>query len=92
MEQSSDHLPIATEIATQDAVETQTPRKRRLWTKIDGEAFDECLKQEIPKLEQNLLIDKDGIEKMVEDLTQAVNKAVDCATPWARPCEYSKPW
>jgi hypothetical protein len=30
MEQSSDHLPIATEIATQNAVVTQAPRKRRL--------------------------------------------------------------
>jgi endonuclease/exonuclease/phosphatase family metal-dependent hydrolase len=30
IEQSSDHLPIATEIATQDAVVTQDPRKRRL--------------------------------------------------------------
>jgi hypothetical protein len=92
IEQSSDHLPIATEIATQDAVVTQDPRKRRLWSKMDIEAFDTSLGQEIPKLKQNPLTNRDDIEKVVEDLTQAISKAVDCATPWARPCEYSKPW
>ena len=92
MEQSSDHLPISTEIATQDAVATQAPRKRRLWTKMDGEAFDKSLKQGIQEFEQSSLTDRDKIEKVVEGLTQAINKAVDCATPWAQPCEYSKPW
>jgi Endonuclease-reverse transcriptase len=92
MEQSLDHLSIATEIATQDAVITQALRKRRLWIKMDIEAFDTSLKQEISELEQNPFINRDDIEKIVEGLTQAISKAIDCATPWARPCKYSKPW
>jgi hypothetical protein len=48
---------------------------------MDVEAFDKSLKQEMPELEQNPLTDRDGIEKTVEGLTQAINKAVDCATP-----------
>jgi hypothetical protein len=59
---------------------------------MDIEAFDRTLKQEIPKLEQSPLINRDDIEKIVEGLTQAISKAIDGATPWARPCEYSKPW
>lgn len=39
MEQSSDHLPIATEIAIQDEVVTQAPRKCRLWKEMDIAAF-----------------------------------------------------
>jgi hypothetical protein len=46
----------------------------------------------MPELEQNPLTDRDRIEKTVEGLTQTINKAVDCVTPWARLCEYSKPW
>jgi hypothetical protein len=57
---------------------------------MDVEAFDKSLKQKMPELEQNPLTDRDKIKKTVEGLTQAINKAVDCVTPWARPCEYSK--
>jgi hypothetical protein len=35
----------------------------------------------MPELEQNLLINRDRIEKIIEDLTQAVNKVIDCVTP-----------
>jgi hypothetical protein len=59
---------------------------------MDIKAFDTSLKQELPELEQNPLTNRDVIEKIVEGLTQAISKAIDCATPWARPCEYSKPW
>jgi hypothetical protein len=43
--------------------------------------FDTSLKQEIPKLEQNPLTNKDNIGKIVEGLTQAISKAIDYATP-----------
>jgi hypothetical protein len=48
---------------------------------MDIKAFDTSLKQEIPKLEQNPLINRDDIEKIVKGLTQAISKAIDCATP-----------
>jgi hypothetical protein len=48
---------------------------------MDVETFDKSLKQKMPELKQNPLTDKNRIEKTVEGLTQAINKAVNCATP-----------
>jgi hypothetical protein len=42
------------------------------------------------EFEQNLLINKDKIEKLIEGLTQAINKTVDCVTPQTRLYEYLK--
>jgi exonuclease III len=92
IEQSSDHLPIATWVEIGGAIETQANRERRAWKKIDWRKFDKTLGEGLKTLEQDQIDTKDQISRSVVRLTQAINMAIASSTPWIRTTGFSKTW
>jgi hypothetical protein len=59
IEQSSDHLPIATWVEIGSTIETQAIHERRAWKKIDWGKFDEVLTEGLRILKQDQINTKD---------------------------------
>jgi hypothetical protein len=92
IEQSSDHLPIATWVEIGGAIDTQANRDRRAWKKTDWGKFDKALREGLKTLEQGQVDTKDQISRSVTYLTQAINMAIASSTPWIRTTGFSKTW
>ena len=59
IEQSSDHLPIATWVEIGDAIEAHKNRERRAWKKTDWGKFDRALEEGLRTLERDQINTKD---------------------------------
>ena len=63
---------------------------RRVWAKLDAEAFKEVLKEELGDADDNPLIIRIEINASTARLIYAINMAIEISTPIARPSEYAK--
>lgn len=94
MDNHSDHYPIRTsfELRTVAAKE----QLRRNWEKTDSALLQQTLKEAI-SYEKDLTPtgqhdnSKDGIDRQVKALIEALQKSIEVSTPWTRICPYSKP-
>ena len=87
----SDHFPIRTIIATDlEEIETEPRYKfqQANWKKFDNHLANNLAQISLPrtcKIEEE-------IDQRVEELTEAIQKAIEVTIPRKKPCPHSKRW
>jgi hypothetical protein len=89
IEQSSDHLPIATWFNLDTTIEGPAKRTLRAWKRTNPEKFIQTFKENLGELETQPLETEQQINQVIASLTQAINTAINTSTPWAKQCEFS---
>jgi exonuclease III len=92
LEQSSDHLPIATIIETANPPTPQARPMRRAWEKMDVEKFRTTIRNQTQAIRDRPLKSREAINTAVGEFTQATSIAIASSTPWIKLCRASKGW
>ena len=88
LSQGSDHNPISMGLGLR--FEKETEKRVRQWKKANVDLMRERLKSALPPREAlGSIVD---IERTVESVQQAINKAIDETVPWADITAWSKPF
>jgi hypothetical protein len=59
---------------------------------INEEKFDKIYTEEVAAISDHSLTIRANVEETVDNLIQAINKAIDSSTLWARLSEQAKLW
>ncbi|SLM39698.1 Reverse transcriptase domain [Lasallia pustulata] len=87
LDQSSDHLPIITEITLGCVPAPETTR--RVWHEADSERIRHFLKDRLPLSPP--LTNPQEIDMAVEQVTKLLHEAIDKYIPVARPSQFARP-
>jgi hypothetical protein len=78
---SSDHLPILTDTSCRSSFHNLPDRPD--FTQMDWAAFQACLEDRFPG--NPMVVDKEAIDKCLEELTNAIHEATAASAPRRRP-------